>query len=117
MATSFGFLNNGICYHIVKLRLKLKLTKGLKENAFGLAEAQEEEVVSTYFVPYDLKTFWGKKRQNFHIGDHERKFFFGFIGLVKLGFLLRYYQNNSAICIDIIRITYQFEPTLSKKEC
>ena len=75
MATSFGFLNNGICYHIVKLRLKLKLTKGLKENEFVLVEAREEIVVSTDFVPYDLKTFWGKKRKNCYIGDQERKFF------------------------------------------
>ena len=46
VATSFGFLNNGICYHIVKLRLKLKLTRGLKENEFVLVEAREEVLFS-----------------------------------------------------------------------
>ena len=58
----------------------MKLTKGLKENAFGLAEAQTKVFFSIDFVPYDLKTFWGEKRKKNHIGDQERKVFFGFFG-------------------------------------
>ena len=60
----------------------MKLTKGLKENAFGLVEERTKVVISTNFVPYDLKSFWGKKRKKSYWRSRKEGFFgfFGFFG-------------------------------------